>query len=219
MTKLPHDNRDVQPLKGEQYPDYRVNQTCAVPGCGGAAMELHHIWRRSYLAGPYSWVRLWDGTEVGNLVGLCHDHHADVTENRAHIEWRERDGCFTYSDLFMAAVPLTWQPPHQHLNMLMPSEGSSPNEVGQTDSSERCPTCGRRPPKPKVETPPEQKKIRRTWALTVPVDEREDGADVLDGLIEAARQKIADDGGPEYGDGRKQVYYVLTTALSAYLLS
>lgn len=98
-------------------------------------------------------------------------------------------------------------------------EGSSQDDAGTRSEEEdqrTCPTCKRAIPKPKVETPPEEKKPRKTWSVAVPITEQENGAEVLDELIEAARDELARAGLP-YGDSASAKYYVLSTAMALFV--
>ncbi|MCP6726399.1 hypothetical protein NL526_30540, partial [Klebsiella pneumoniae] len=71
---------------------YDVNPICAHPNCNKRSAHAHHMWPRSYLRGqPYDWVRLPDGTILGNRIGLCVEHHEMVTGEiggyRARLSW------------------------------------------------------------------------------------------------------------------------------------
>ena len=57
---------------------------------------------------------------------------------------------------------------------------------------------------------------RRTWSITVPKDQREDGADILDGLLEASREQMATLGLP-YGEQNSVRYFVLSAALALFV--
>ena len=212
MTKLPAENRNVVGLSGREHPHYRVGPLCAAPGCSRIADHSHHIWRRSFLHGDYAWVGLWDGRTVGNLVGLCWRHHADITENRSEIHWtgtsytwRDTRDSRQVSPGFETAQEFLLDPqppaygaaaaPRRHVH-LEPGPGAS----------EMCPTCGKaiKQKKDRLEEP----RVRKSWAVAVPVDKREDGADVLDVLmIECARIFHHD-------DSKKVKYFTLVQALA-----
>lgn len=88
MTHLPLEDRNVWGVPG---PDYTPKRICAHPFChhdGGpwSQLEKHHLWPRSFLRHqPQNWVKLPDGTRIGNLVYLCREHHQQITENRSAI--------------------------------------------------------------------------------------------------------------------------------------
>jgi hypothetical protein len=198
VTKFPTESRQVVGLEGEDYGAFKVGPTCSVPRCTRLTDHAHHLFSRGMMGGAFSWVLTPDGVEIGNLVPLCYRHHEQVTNNEIGITYQ--GGRF-----FWEGEPLTWQPPSKN----------GPEEVG-TEPEERpiCPGCGRRLPKPKIDSPTEEKKKRKTWAVSVPATVEEDGADVLDALLEAAREKM-DEAGLDWGEGQK--YFVLSTALGLFV--
>ena len=89
MTLLPNSDFGIRGWDGNQY---QVNAVCAHPKCGRLAAHKHHMWPRSYLRDqPQNWVRLGDGTIIGNLIGLCVEHHEMVTGEiggyRSRLVW------------------------------------------------------------------------------------------------------------------------------------
>ena len=78
-----------------------------------------------------------------------------------------------------------------------------------------CPTCKRVLPH-KHEGPKEERKPRRTWSITVPITERENGAEMLDQLLESAREEMGKAGLP-YGEAEAVKYFVLTAALGLFV--
>lgn len=215
MTKLPTESHDIIGLTG---PEYKVGPYCAAPGCHRVAEHAHHIVRRSYLNGPYSWVKMPDGVEVGNLTGLCVAHHEQVTNNKANIIWGKRiysnTGDVDTINKYLweegnSTIPLTIQPP-----LLEHAEETLTEAEAHTRPV--CPGCGRPLPKPKPDTPKEEAKPRGTWAVSVPMEERENGADVLDELLDAARDEL-DKAGISYGKGNRVKYYQLATALALFV--
>lgn len=228
MTRLPTESRDYLGLNleyGDQYADYKVGPTCSVPGCARLADHAHHIVRRSELGGPFAWVRMPDGVEVGNLTGLCFNHHNEVTENKTQI--RYVDGVFYWvvplgeptGDNFLLtqevdAHPLVPQPP-------TPGEEPggfplAPAVEAPEDTRPVCPGCGRKMPKPKIDSAREEKKPRGTWAIAIPMDERENGADVLDEMLEGIRDKL-DATGMSYSEDSNAKYYILATGMGLLL--
>lgn len=193
MTKLPHENWDV---KGVTGPNYKVGPVCSAPGCKKFADHAHHIWRRSFLAGDFKWVELWDGRTVPNLVGLCYEHHQDVTENRAMIQFDDT-GLFMWSqqttgDLYAPVGMLNPQPQHSIEKM--------------DDDEEPCPTCGHRTRR--RELPPGERRPRKTWTVRVPADS-EDGAEVLDELEEQVARSF---GIEHYSNIRNRRYFTIVQA-------
>lgn len=203
MTKLPADTWTVVGVEG---PPFKVGPYCNAPGCHRVAEHAHHIWRRSFLGGDYKWVEI-DGEEVvANLTALCAKHHQLITENVAEIEW---DGkLFWWVNEGERTFPLSQQPPS--------FEALLDGKQDQPSSRLICSECGRPLPKPKIETPPEETKPRATWAVSVPVDERENGYQVLEELLEGCREKL-DTHGLHYDHGHKVKYYPLATTLALFL--
>jgi hypothetical protein len=208
MTRFPTESRNVIGLEGDGYEDYKVPASCSAPGCTKYTDHAHHLFSRGQMGSAYSYVRLDDGTEIGNLAPLCFRHHEMITNNAAWIQYE--DGVFKWNDLTNAALALSWQPPRY---------GEDPTQYfvseNEVESRPICPACNRRLPKPKVDSPMEETKRRATWAVGVPVDV-EDGAAVLDALIEASREAM-DDVGLSYSDSSKAKYYVLSTALGLFV--
>ena len=62
----------------------------------------------------------------------------------------------------------------------------------------------------------EERRARRTWSVTVPKDEREDGAQTLDVLLDAARHEMAKAGLP-YGENEAVKFFVLSAALGLFV--
>lgn len=228
-------------MKGVDGPKYELNEICAAPKCGTPYCERHHLWRRSFLIGDFWWVEiLASGSVVGNCVNLCHTHHQAITENKAVIEFV--DGEFVWSDMLLLNEPLTFQPtapPPDNQTINAVSDSKTPEkkleEEAWKEANSRidglegipemietlraeCPTCHRKlpPVKDEIDNPVEKKKIRKTWSVAVPNDNQEDGADVLDTLIEEIRTEFADAGLP-YGESGTAKYHVMATALALFV--
>lgn len=209
MTLSPTESRNVVGLKGDAYPDYRVGPLCCAPGCSRLCDHAHHLWRRSQLGGPFSWVRLEDGTILGNLVPLCYDCHRKITDNEAHILWVRES--FQWSDRASAWKDRDWdwpclidpQPPihgkPEQPDMSTPSLGPA--------AVETCPTCKRTMPHEHSEKKSKAKR-RKTWTVTVPAEADEDGALVLDTLLDECRKIFKHD------DAKNVRYFSLTQALA-----
>ena len=71
--------------------------------------------------------------------------------------------------------------------------------------AEKCPTCDRALPKPHKD---EEEKVRKGWTIAVPVAELENGAEVLDSLLEECRHLFGHD------ENKKVKYYTLSQALA-----
>lgn len=204
MTKFPTESRQIEGLEGQGYESYRVGPTCSSPGCSKFADHAHHLFSRGMMGGAYDWVRLPDGTETGNTVPLCYHHHQRVTDNEVHITYET--GKFLWE-----GQPLSWQPPVKEGTV-----ASQLEPVEQAPEKPVCGECGRALPRPKLDTPIEEKKARKTWAVAVPYTHEEDGADTLDALLEAAREQM-DTAGLNWGEGHKVKFHILTTALALFV--
>lgn len=205
MTRLPSENRDVVGIAYDAlHPKYKVGPLCSVPMCSRIADHAHHIWRRSFLTGDYGWVKLWDGTVIQNLTGLCWQHHEDVTVNRTHVWWT--GSCFTWNASGFSGALLDPQPLRLGQSSVT-SDGPKEHEHGP-GSVEKCPTCSRALPREK-KPKPDEKRPREKWAITVPVDERENGADVLDVLLKECAVLFGHD-----EDAKAVRYFTVAQALA-----
>jgi hypothetical protein len=211
MTRLPLEDRDVRGVDG---PGYGLNLICAAPDCTDRSLENHHLWRRSALGGPFSWVSLPDGSQVGNVVRLCHIHHRRVTENTAAISWNGYQFLWV-PDGFDSDQALSFQPPHI-LGEVDPAFENAGEKTNGDLLPNECPACHQPLPKPKIERPKEQARPRRSWTITVPVDRRENGAETLDTLLEEARLELAK-ADLAYGPARNVRFFVLATALGLFV--
>jgi len=93
VTLLPADAHTIEPLRGSEWPTYKVPTICALDGCSSLNVERHHIVRRSWTVGPYDWVKI-DGRVTGNIMPLCWKHHREITDNEARIVWEPRTASF-----------------------------------------------------------------------------------------------------------------------------
>lgn len=262
MAKVPLLSPGIKPFDAPPYP---LNAVCAAPGCDQPSGDPHHLWRRSFLAGAYDWVVIpEEGVVVGNVVGLCRNHHDQIESGAAWITWTGYQ--MLWSNLFDAERPLLWQPPVIPLSTDAPPnlgsgvfggslageseadrEAASPPDPGVHEldvehspiadlpldrepmtwmedqmeprpahDPEVCPSCKRPLPRPKIKTPLEAARPRRTWSVTVPMDQRENGAEILDELLEASREGMARKG-LVYGEGEKTKFGVLGTSLALWV--
>lgn len=80
-------------------------------------------------------------------------------------------------------------------------------EVIETPATtECCPTCSRPLPRPKGQREPA--KVRRSWTINVPKEEQEDGAEVLDTLLEECRKLFG------HNEGKNLKYHTIVQALA-----
>lgn len=208
MTLIPFVNHSE--IRAADGPDYKVASVCAHPKCHKFTDHAHHIVRRSFIGGDVKWVE-YKGKLIENLVGLCYSHHEEVTKNEAFIFWDELNSAFVWYD----------QPdeePGLLIGRLSTGLGcdyirdpkdlldNAHQHFDGPASTDKCETCKRPLPRPKDKK--EQARPRRTWAVTVPVDERENGAEVLDSLMDECRKIFGHD------ESKTVRYFTLTQALA-----
>lgn len=240
MSRLPHENRDVRGVEGPEYEPEHVcaHPFCDVRGREN--LEKHELWPRSFLRGqPITHVQLWDGTIVGNQVYLCNafqkGHHQEITENRSEIAWGDGVvfvlGAPEYDSerffwkffdeheqmhYFKALEP---QPPlcgsekpsnakHTHYGEI--PRGSAPRPAEAT--TEPCTRCKGTGVNPQVEKKKEPAKQRATKSIRVPKEKLEDGADVLEQLIEAAEKVMRP------GEEARPPYFTICDSLGLIVL-
>lgn len=209
MTRFPTASRQVEGLEGEDYPRYELSTSiCANKDCEYEATDRHHLFSRGLMGGAFDWVRLADGTITGNITGLCYLCHKKVTENKAQILYQ--NDMFHYMEEGVV-TPLRYQPPKRSGEA--PAESSSPADAASPGST--CPTCHRKIPRPKIKNPTEEKKPRKTWSVAVPYDIQEDGAEVIDQLLDLCEEKM-DKHGLNWSGGNRVVYYKLSAALALF---
>lgn len=175
MTALrPIENARVVGLKDGQMKLLRklvLNKVCGHPDCGEPTHDPHHIWPRSLITNDSWFVEITeeDGVKVlPNIIGLCRPHHDDVEQHRAWI--RLEDGVFNWYDRDKEAQP-EW--------VLVGPLTPQPGQVAQVKKTRK-------------KAGPTDARKSRFVRYRVP-DDAENGAEVLEGLIEAGREEWADD--------------------------
>lgn len=224
MTLLPfEEHHEVKVAKGEPY---KVAARCSAPGCTRFTDDAHHIVRRSFTAtGEYEWWIEYKGVTIGNLTGLCHECHLLITENRASLSWVEEERMFYWVEGVGSGrddKPIDPQPPIKYV--IQNADPGDENDYDWTRdpddrldnadqhfdgpaSSRKCRECKRPLPKPKDEKT-EEARPRRTWSITVPADHRENGAEVLDTLLDQCRDLFS------HGESKQVRYFSLVQALA-----
>lgn len=184
MTLPPIPSQDVHGVVGKPY---KANPRCSAPDCNETTDHAHHIFRRTRTSGAYFWVRLPDGQVVGNVTGLCWRCHDMVTGGPGgHQRWIQwRDGEYLWGSVvnehdrpvadFIEIGPLDPQPPAPDL-----LDVSQPDTESEPD---RCPQCGQRRRRAPAIATAGARRRRKSWIVKVP-DDHEDGADVLDTLVD-----------------------------------
>jgi len=199
---------DVRGLEG---PAYKVGPRCSNPNCGRIAEHAHHIVRRSQLRKqPQDWVAI-DGHVIANKTGLCVPCHDDITGrvggHKAAIRWIDQK--FVWCLLgpgegdarYLPVAPIEPQPP-------TPDQLAERAPDAEETGPEECPYCGhstrRRRPSAQV-----GRRRRKRWGVLVPDEDLEQGADVLDALIDSLAPLV-----PNADSSATGRYYVLVPALA-----
>lgn len=97
MTLLPTESRDVRGVPATRY---KINPACAHPDCTEQSEPgAHHCFRRSAQIGDSYFVSVDGGDPIPHAVGLCREHHRQITDNQAWIKydgekfyWLDADG-------------------------------------------------------------------------------------------------------------------------------
>ncbi len=181
--------------------------------CGRRSHHTHHRKLRSQ----------GGGEEFSNLLRLCNECHTWVHANPSEAyaagflvhSWADPADVQLYP-----LVDVTLERLQSESTQLTVEGGEVPHQhvVNADGVEEECPRChgkGRvmKKSKPLVgeETGPKEKTV---WAIRVPKEHREDGTEVLDGLMSGAADKLA-----EGGHDRGWAYRTLVMALSWFLLN
>lgn len=201
---------DTWNVRGLEGPPYKVGPKCSNPTCSSGAewthrIHGHHIVRRSQLAGAFDWVEI-DSVTHPNVCALCPRCHDRITAGETAIRLNEGQWWWslvtagkTSDRRFILVEPLDPHPP-----TLEQASAPQPHPVS---GSEVCPTCGQARRRRAGDPRPSVRRRRATWGVRVPADEAEDGAAVLDTLVDDLSIVLGYD-----GDNAR--YYVLVPALA-----
>lgn len=160
----------------------KYNTVCCVPGCGMYSVERHHVIPRSYLKGAYDYVEI-DGKVMPNVVFICPGHHLQVTGGIGGHKAK-----FVLGVDEWVWVRLTDEEREEH-------EG-------------KCPQCKRPYPKKRQ---PQAERPKATFQIRVPRDERENGVQVIEELMQAAREALRRD------EHQSWKYYTLVEVLAFFV--
>lgn len=132
---------------------------------------------------------------VGNLVPLCFMHHDLITKNEAWIEYDAETRLFHWAtkqgENYHRQEALSYQPPVG--GEIATASRSRETTVDLTADREVCTVCGARRKRKSAGDgepggQPGARRPRASWSISVPSDERERGADVLDELCEGVME-------------------------------
>lgn len=202
MTALkPLETRLVRGVPSERYP---LNKRCSHPECTEDAVDPHHVFPRSQIVGDSWFVAIsFKGTQdelnkqedlsgldfsrfggdqsewtsiIPHVTGLCRKHHDDIEQHRAWVKLE--DAVFQW--------------------YIRQSVGNPDADYEDVGPSDEWVFLGPLNPQPgSVEGKAKRKKYqgeerrqRKTISLRVPADSGEDGAALLDELIDQLEERI-----------------------------
>lgn len=193
---------EARKVKGVQASTYLINDVCAHPLCSDQRGDKgHHIFPRSYIGNSSYFVLVEDSETftIPHVTGLCQHHHEDVELHRAWIKlednefvWYERVG------LESGDKHLVENNQDHYWNSLGPLNPQPGDRLkrGKPKGQAREKFRG------------EKKRNRRTLSFSVPKDELEDGAGIIDDLLTQAKEKHGDV--PDYYIYVKALYLLIT---------
>jgi len=204
---------DTWDVRGTVGPPYTVGPQCSNPNCKRGAewadkIHEHHVVRRSKIAGDHRWIDV-EGEVLPNIAPLCPRCHDDITGRVGGHKAAIRLINHRWHWCLVAELPgtggvLEFHPVGEldpHPPSLEIAERASTHPVS---GMETCPTCGAVKRRRSVRTGTGRR--RKTWTVKVP-DDAEDGAEILDILVDDLALVLGYDPGPSAR------YYVLVPAL------
>lgn len=184
MTLPPSESRRVTGLKDGQLKFLRkmaLNETCSMPECDAPTEDGHHIFARSVIGNDAWVVEIVTDTETivtPHVTGLCRPHHRDVEEHRAWI--RYQGGIFEWYD---RAFPAHGETKYDKLE-----------DIDWTLIGKLTPQPGEKPfttAVKKAKTVKKEGRLKAMYGVRIPADEKENGFDVIEGLVDGFREKYA----------------------------
>jgi hypothetical protein len=204
MTALkPLENRKVRGVYAQRYP---LNPISSKPDSTEPAVDPHHIFPRSQI-GNESWfveIGALEGEDLAyvrvvipHVTGLSREEHDDIEAHRAWI--RLEDGIFNWYDRQVLELPkggtrTEW--------VLLGPLNPQPGTAGTAKKKRR-------------KFQGEAKRKRANYQVKVPAD-HEDGAGILDDLVEQCESKLMMTMGHE---APRPPYFTLTDVLADWLTS
>jgi len=211
MTLPPVDEKYL--VRRMNGPKFTVGPRCSNPHCGKLAEHAHHIVPSGARGLRWDWIAI-DGYVTGNMTGLCVGCHNDVHLARAWIRWIDQEfvWCFPGErDVLGKPTPypvgaLSYQPP-------TPDSLATDDPRASDTGPESCPFCGQETRRRPALTPRVGRRRRKSWTVLVPDEELENGADVLDSLIDNLAPLV-----PNGDNTRSGRYYIICAALAFALI-
>lgn len=217
MTALrPVESWDVTPVEPDEERKLLrkviVNPTCAHPDCDKPTESVHHLVPRGTV-GSSSWFVRIPGVDrpVLHCVGLCGTgttgHHGDLEEHRGWVRfedgvwnWYDEPGvkmCACVGNCLLGPNYTCSGKPREELWKLLGPLDPQPGQISHRKARKRKQGG--------------EKRARANVSIAVPKDSGEDGAGVLDDLIQTGRELWA----PELGWSESvPAYYVVVAAFA-----
>lgn len=218
MTAL-HPLADKSKVRGVVASRYPINAVCAHPLCDKPTESRHHVFAASKIGNRAWFVVIGDeakvttigdkgtllsGDAIPHVVGLCGSgstgHHGDAEEHRAWIKYD--DGIFTWWERTTPETPAG--------GSYGPEEWK---EVGPLDPQPGARIKHLRPKK-RDRRSDGQPRARSRYTFAIPVDEQENGADLIDQALDDLEARINGD-----EEQRRSRYYTLIDGLNFALLN
>ena len=222
LTPLkPIENRRVRAVLSDRYP---LNKVCAHPTCKAAALDAHHTFPRSQIAGDSWFVEIAEDEDptgldpgipsdgqraryavIPHVTGLCREHHEQVERHDAWIKLEEGVWNWYVEGPVPEAELDRWEAetgecsgayPVPHWDLVGPLN-PQPGSVEGKPKRERH--KGIAPRK------------RVVFSFKVPKDEAENGHEILTSLIEAAKEDLGRSDQPTYYTLVEVLHFFLTT--------
>lgn len=190
MTALkPLETRLVRGVPSERYP---LNRRCSHPECMEDTADGHHCFPRSQIGNDSWFVEIthdeghWDGGSetarlpdievIPHVTGLCRKHHDDIEQ---HWSWVKLE-----DEVFQWYVRQSVGNPDADYEDVGPSDewvflGPLNPQPGSVEGKTK-----------RKKYQGEERRQRKTISLRVPADSGEDGAALLDELIEQLEERI-----------------------------
>lgn len=218
MTALnPNKAVRVEAAQSERYP---LNPISAKPDSLEPATDPHHIWPRSKIKSDSWFVAVSEADEdkvvIPHVTGLAHSEHMDVEDHRSKILYEYNEDAVIWEFVWYDRVETSEEEKDR-----WEKETGSHRDDYPVDTWVRLGPLNPQPgavgtPKKKRRTfKGEEKRNRVNWQVKVPKDSLEDGAGILDDLIEQLRNdhEILE----LYPDGGEPAYFILVAALNLAL--
>ena len=174
-------------VRGVDGPAYAVGPHCCNPGCRRFAAHAHHIFPRGdkRLKKAYDWVEV-KGAVYQNKTGICARCHDDIHRQTVSIKLIGPDYDWTWMWCVVHSTPggieLTTSVPLAPIEpQPLTPEAFALSRASGDPAEEPCPTCGH---VKRARSVVAAGRARKSWTIKVPADHEENGAEILDTLVD-----------------------------------